>query len=394
MRELKRVEFIVIAIILSVVVCWYPVSRFILGFDYNGRTPLFLMILLLLIFGNRFRFVFKKPLVYFMILNIYIIINSFIKGLSGFQQGPFIFISVMVSPIIFMWIIVVMSKQDYDKTLKTLYIMFISYTLLTLFDSSIDDRFGIVINANTLAMNVLFSIVFASLLFLRKRITLIAYFLFIIIPTIIELRTASRTGVIAMAIVFLSVYLLSVKFSFRNMIVLLVVGVIMYFSVSYILEHSLIGERLLHTQEQSDAFVSQYGGGIWFLDRLGDRGPQYYLSWPLFLENFWTGIGFGNWINYNSLSLVAHSQYMVLYVENGIIAFIIYMAAIFWYFSSLTKTAKKYKRSFAVPVFFLVIIVDMLLMNFVMWSYDMYGYYAVFALGYVIVENKEKLLIK
>lgn len=385
------------ATLLAIVVCWIPISRFLLGFDHNGRIALIIILLLL------FRFFFgiqsiaaKKPMVYLLLLNVFIVINSAFKGLAGYIPGTFVFASTMVCPLVFMWVVTLMAEGDFDKTLKCLFVIFYLYTVLVFaFDSvsaNHQDRFGDVINSNTIAINVLFAIIFASLLYLRKQMSFLLYLGLLILPVYVEVITASRMGVIAMGIIFMAVYLLSVGLTFRSFFLFIVVGAVLWFGFNYLLENTMVGERLLMTQEQSESFSMSYGnGGI--LDKIGDRGAQYYLSWPTFLRNPLTGIGFGNWRLVNPLGYVCHSQYMVLYVENGVIAFILYILAVVWYIKNLIRFVRN--RAVVVsrktPVFFLVVIIVMMMINVVFWSYDAYGYYAVFALGYVSLINREKV---
>lgn len=391
-------SYFVLGTLLALVVSWIPISRFLLGFDHNGRTALVIMILLLLIYSDKIKKVaFKWPLISMLFLNIYISINSVVKGLNGYIPGPFVFFSLMICPLVFMWMIVLMSKKDFDKTLKCLLGVFYFYAVITLLFDSVSQshggRFGDVINANTIAINVLFTIIFSSLLFLRRQLSLLQYSLLLILPVYLEIITASRMGFVAMAIILMAVYLLSAKLTLKNVTIFILVGVVIFLGFNFIIDKTVVGERLLYTQVQSDHFSEMYETGL-FIDFLGDRGPQYYLSWPVFLQNFFTGIGFGNWRLLNPLGHVCHSQYLVLYVENGIIGFILYFSPFVWFFRKLLGLSRmNIKRvSNTIPLFLTVTLVVMLIMNLVLWSYDVYGYYAIFALGYVIVSNKEKIL--
>lgn len=388
-------SFTFASVLLTVVVSWFPISRFLLGFDYNGRTALFLALALLLFyFGQINKVAFKRPLIYFLLLNSFIILNSIFKGLEGFEPGPFIFITVMITPLVFMWMIVVMSQNDFDRTLKILLIIFYVYTLLTLLDGfSVRDtaRFGNIINPNTLALNVLFTIVFASFLYVRKQFSLTFYIFVIFLPVIIEILTGSRMGVLSMALIIMSVYIIKTGVTSKNLFALIVIGALLYLGSKYVIDYTDVGGRLLSTQEESETFRDRYATGT-ILDYLGDRGAQYNLSWQTFLDNFWTGIGFGNWVIINPLNLVCHSQYMVLYLENGILAFFLYMAAVFWLLKRLFVMAFKRLKGEGrqTPLLMIAIIIVLLLMNLVLWTYDAYGYYAMFALAYVVVNNKKE----
>ena len=71
------------------------------------------------------------------------------------------------------------------------------------------------------------------------------------------------------------------------------------------------------------------------MDRHGFYHSKKFLAPNIF------GIGMNNWVIYNPLDTICHSEYLVLYLENGLVAFIPYAIFIYLLMHSLRKEYKK-----------------------------------------------------
>lgn len=175
----------------------------------------------------------------------------------------------------------------------------------------------------------------------------------------------------------------SLKSLFLSLTILLVLVV----GFLLLMNYSEVGERMASTTEQTEIGTT---GTI--LDYFGDRGLQYFLSWPYFLRNPITGIGVGNWIGYNPFGLVCHSEYMVQYLEGGLISFVLY--CLFWAYmlKQLNLARKKsYNARIRSPRILLIfILLSILFANSVLWSYDMYCVFIVYALVLGFCQSGQK----
>lgn len=161
-----------------------------------------------------------------------------------------------------------------------------------------------------------------------------------------------------------------------GILALSIIAVITY----YILEHTLVGERLAGTTTQMEELGLATGT---ILDLFGDRGIQYYVSWPYFLDNLITGIGLRHWVEDGPTGHVCHSEYLTMYLENGLIGIALYAAFYYQIIKRLLQrkaaTAGTDKNIFK---YLLLTFIALLFINSVLWSFDALGFFAVYALSY------------
>lgn len=283
-----------------------------------------------------------------------------------------------------MWLVAYLSQVNFDKTIWILFIGFFLYTLLCFLNESAaseQDRLGgAAINANAIGLNAFFATAFALILYIRKKIKLLSLVVLLILPFYVAILTGSRMTLGASLFIIAGTFIVSrdkknILSLIGGLFILGVIAIITY----YILEHTLVGERLAGTTTQMEN--SDLATGT-ILDLFGDRGIQYYVSWPYFLDNLITGIGLRHWGEDGPTGFVCHSEYLTMYLENGLIGIALYAA--FYYqiikrlFQRKAATAGTDKNIFK---YLLLAFIAMLFINSVLWSFDALGFFAIYALS-------------
>lgn len=295
----------------------------------------------------------------------------------------FIYFKIIFDSVFFMWLVVYLSQINFDKTIWILFIGFYLYTLLCFFNGSMSagERLGGAINANTIGLNAFFATAFALFLYVRKKIKLLSLVVLLILPFYVAILTGSRMTLGASLFIIAGTFIVSrdkknILSLIGGIFILGVIAIITY----YILEHTLVGERLAGTTTQMEE--SDLATGT-ILDLFGDRGIQYYVSWPYFLDNLITGIGLRHWVEDGPTGYVCHSEYLTMYLENGLIGITLYAAFYYQIIKRLLQrkatTAGTEKNIFK---YLLLAFIAMLFINSVLWSFDALGFFAVYALSY------------
>ena len=188
------------------------------------------------------------------------------------------------------------------------------------------------ININQFAPVVGFFLLFFVYYAFLTRKSLSFTILIAIAPIIVIVLAGSRNGLL-----FLLAFMISLIFgplagkrvSFMRIFVTIVGVAIIWLGYDYILDNTVLGERIQYTTEQAERSDLETGIGI--LDAMGDRGIFYVKGWSDFLSHPFTGIGYNNFANVHreSLGLSLHTEYMIHLAEGGLIASVLY---IFFYF--------------------------------------------------------------
>lgn len=380
-----------IAFILIYVICSVPIQRFAQAVDGAGRFPTILLIFCcILILGKIKNDIFSKPLSIYLILAIYMLFNVLAKGT---YMPTFIYFKMIFDSVFFMWLVAYLSQVNFDKTIWILFIGFYLYTLLCFFNGSMSagERLGGAINANTIGLNAFFTIAFALILYVRKEIKLFLLVVLLILPFFVAIQTGSRMTLGASLFIIAGTFIVSrdkknILSLIGGIFILGVIAVITY----YILEHTLVGERLTGTSTQVEGGQLETGT---ILDLFGDRGFQYYVSWPYFLDNLITGIGLRHWAEDGPTGYVCHSEYLTMYLENGLIGIALYVAFYYQIIKRLLQrkaaTAGTDKNIFK---YLLLVFIAMLFINSVLWSFDALGFFAIYALSYTTASKTTRTI--
>lgn len=170
-----------------------------------------------------------------------------------------------------------------------------------------------------------------------------------------------------------------------RLIPLLIIVIIAYFGVYWILDNTLLGERMLETRDQGERFTDNE-----FLFYLGDRAIFYEGGWQLFLENPISGVGLRNFTLFGYSEIVLHSEYMVQLCEGGIIGSALYLMFCFSLFKRMKKTKQSQFNNISAWMTCLGEIVSIFFLSFITWTFDQIHYFIAIA---VIFSYCEKIKI-
>lgn len=377
-----------VALAVFVTIIWRPLVAWILPFDSAGRVPFLLLGLAFVVYFKRLiRTVFSFPLSLYCILAVYLFVNGALKGgADNYEQdGMYLmFCAVFQSPVI-MLIVASLAKKDFDGTIDWLKAALFVYPLLSIFFADIDGegRLNGGINANEIALTTAIFTVLQLLKFVRNKCSLQAAVITLLIPIFVIIRTGSRMGLAMVTVIILATILIKMKKrSFKSFALTGIALALFFIGFASVMSNSIIGKRMIGTTSQTEKNLLTTGT---ILDKFGDRGFQYFYSFPYFLDSPVTGIGLGNWIKYSPNGLVCHSEYMVQYVENGLLAFIPYMIFFLAIIRRIRKSRKsddQIKRKSASLLYAAMLTIAF--SNSVLWSYNQYCIFIIYALCFTL----------
>ena len=343
--------------------CYFPLT-ILVGFDLGGRGAFLASVLFFLIS-------YKDPLlkkvtknkmnVIFGLLILYHFINALIKGApvgSVFTS----FISMFN-----LYAMLIMAGYLYLKNeKKAIRFFLIGYALFIVLGFATGISMG---NEGRLAnegdyvshinINQFVPVVGLFLLFLvynkfhsQKR--LVRTIIIAIAPMIVLVMSGSRNGILFLLAFMIALVfggLAGRKLTFGQ-ILLAVIGIgVMWFGYDYIINNTVVGERIITTSEQAEMFNMETG--VWFLDVLGDRGIFYLIGWQDFLSHPISGIGYMNFstLHSNDLRFALHSEYLIHLVEGGLIAFVLFLS---FYYGVIKNLILIWKKRHAATIFVLL----------------------------------------
>lgn len=381
--------FVAMAVFITII--WRPLVAWVLPFDSAGRVPFLLLGLAFAVYFKRiWKTVLKFPLSLYCILAVYLFVNGLLKrGYDNYEQDGIylMFCAVFQAPAI-MLIVASLAKKDFDGTINWILAALFFYPLLSIFfaDIDVEGRLNGGLNANEIALATAVFTALQILKYIRNRSSLQFTIIILLLPLFVIIRTGSRMGLAMVTLIILAAILIKMKKrSARSFILTTAALVIFFVGFASILSNSIIGKRMVGTTSQSEKSLLTTGT---ILDKFGDRGFQYFYSFPYFLDHPVSGIGLGNWIKYSPNGLVCHSEYMVQYVENGLLAFIPYMI----FFLTIIRRIRK-RRNTDNPVIrksaglLYATMLSIVFSNSVLWSYNQYCIFIIYALCFTLSED-------
>ena len=384
-----------VAVSVAIAINWKPLTTWVLGVDAAGRVPFLLIALSLILYARRiWRTAFRFPLVLYCLVAVYMFVNGYLQ--QGYLTYPsdgvyLMFCAALQAPAI-MLLVAACARKDYDCTIDWLTLALYAYVLLSLFCSGITrtSRYNLDINANEIALYTAILCAVLLLKHFRGRLPFLPLLLFEAVPCYVIILTGSRMALAMIAIIF--VFAIFIRQNIKNVksiaISLLLIGVFAV-GMAYILKNTQIGARMMGTTTQMEQ--EKGTGTSTILDKFGDRGLQYFYSWPYFIENPVFGIGFKNWILYSPYKLVCHSEYMVQYVENGLLAFIPYMIFFLSLIGRVWKGRKhKDRRTRESALLLLATMLAITFSNSVLWSHDQFCIFVIYALCFSLDTPEKK----
>lgn len=376
-------KFALLAVIFRVI--WSPLQVWYIHADGAGMLSFyFLLAAFIASFREIKKTSWRKPLTIYAVLAVYMMFNGLLMGSAEMfpKNGEWIIVTHLLTPIMSMMIIANCASKDFDGSTKWMAYGLTVYCLLCMRNSTMDGqgRLNAEINANEIALSAAIGFGLYMLLYIRQAIDKKLMFFAIILAFLIVL-TGSRMGLAMIAL--MSFGMSALKFDLKNVTNFfgaLALTVILVTVSIYIMGNTLIGERMMGTTTDHEELIFETGT---ILDYYGDRGFQYYFSWPVFLEHPIFGIGFHQWQVYSLSGHVCHSEYMVQYVECGLVALFLFLA--FWY--QMMRNLNYYRkitreREKKTILFLIIILVTIVYSNSVLWSYNMICVFTIYALAY------------
>tara|TARA_Y100001954_G_C15809031_1_gene604195 strand:+ start:199 stop:1359 length:1161 start_codon:yes stop_codon:yes gene_type:complete len=378
-------------IFLFVAINWDPLTKTVLTFDAMGRSLVILIFLVLInnILVNQkefFKTLNNKAILLWFIWIIYNCINWYFTGFNdNYLTLPFFILIRLVLPLLVMVVVFHEFNKNKIILLKFLFFSFLFYSfigffILGSFDSS-DQMLGVL--GNNTPLNTTFLAFITMLLYYEKRISLLSLAIISAYIILIIFFSASRKafGSLSIYYILFIVSLLTYKPIYRFLSVIIAFG--FYSLIENFLYSSVLGERLLNTYDSGKIYNNT---GYDFLNYFGDRLYFYLVGIDEFIKSPFNGIGLNNFIFKTQSKMVIHSEYVVQFLECGIIGITIFIFFKYWFIKRIKSLNFNDKISYVILAGFTSII----FLQYSAWTYSFCMYFVSYGIlmGYL---NKQKI---
>lgn len=393
-NTLRSIDYVGLYVVILFIL-YSPLSNWILHFDMAWRIPFAISIVTFVaLFKSIIPIVSRTPFRFYVIVAFFQFFNGIFKEsyLNYSGNGVYLIAIHLFLPILTFLLTVNAARRNFDFTLKTITFCLFLYSILCCICSGlfVNGRTSSSINANEIALYSAIDVGLFFLCYIRRTMKGYALFL-VLIPITTVVITASRMGIIMSMIVVIGTWILHIFTSHKSVIQIVTNFIFLLCIVAgliFIICYSEVGERLKTTTEQAEQIKMETGT---VLDYYGDRGGQYYFSWPYFKEHPITGLGISNWGGkYNPTGMVCHSEYLVQYLEGGIVSFTLYL--IFWIgllkfvINRIKQRENNRLRQSAIII--MLILISIIFANSVLWTYDMHCVFVIYALALSMPSSK------
>lgn len=370
MRKYIKISYIT----LFIIIIWDALHAYILPFSGSGYI---LLCLVLVGVSNEMRYknfwknLNSEPYKYWFIWIIYTLINTFyITGYySDISKSTFIF---LVFQSFFVLLLISNKRYPILHLINLFMWAFFVRILFSLFFDSFTSlgndetlRLGEEFNANQIALGGLFLIILIGVkkLFTNK-LSSVNYIQFVFALYIIAI-TSSRSAAIAAIFVILSyIYVYRSKNLLKRYFKYFIVIILVFLSSIYTLNNTPIGARFVESFHKT---INADSPEVMFDSRMG----QYLQGINQFKNNPINGVGLHNFSAVGPVEVTAHSEYIVLFAESGIIGVLI--AFIFYrhIFVSIRKRKKNNVIDKRICEYFIFVMMTMLFVMTSTWVYIM-----------------------
>ena len=317
------------ALCLFLVIVWTPLQRFILQVDGKGRLVAAALALALLCeVVNRGAHLLRDPRVKLLSLwTAWCLLNTMV--FQDFGPNPLTPWELAVS-VLFPWAVYLLycksDEREAGLYAKTFVLAVAAYLVLTLlFDErNLDNRLGLVLNANEIAYVALLGMLATG--FLTTRASQRLFPLTAAVALLFSAITASKKAALS-ALAYIGVRLLAKELGTvrQQLVALAKVGAVVLVAVWGLLnifDHTVLAQRVQRTIEREQQ-ISQ-------VEKLFEGRARFYVrGWKLFVRHPVTGVGLRNYQRLANDFHVAHSEYVVQFAECGLIGFLLF-AAFHW----------------------------------------------------------------
>lgn len=359
------------------------------GIDGAGRVEMILMILSLFVNGPLL-FKTSNSIHVWLLWIIYCTINLHFKG---FYSETNSFSNWVIIHLLFPYMCMLVCYQAYrynfNNSLKAFFYAYLVYVVLGALGMSSIDSWDIGNRMENEMGNYFFNTAvllgfFASLIYYKKGISPLFYWIILGLVSFVLLLSGERKGLIALFVIILgSLYGINIKKARNSFLKNIFIVALAFILINIAFTYSSFGERMIYGVE-----TSEYDS--FFLKLMGDRGSMYFEGWELFLQNIWTGIGLNRYGLYNSFfpGLPLHTEYMVQLCECGLLGTSMFMI----FYGGMLKRIlillrRDEDRAFTVIIFSVFLAIS--IVNLVSWTYDNSNYFMVYGLLYACYDNKK-----
>ena len=273
------------------------------------------------------KIVYSKSLCVWGVLILYHLVNASIKNVPEVDIADYLHgLKMFASISIFTFLLSV----DMKKTLTFLIYSCVVWFSFALTTSGIHLRseFNQGINAITYGKIATCMAIYIMYLGMLNYSSMVKVCIKCTIPFIVVLAAQTRNSFAMIVFQLIGYYYgisLKAKIRLKNMLMLFLLAVILYYGIDYILHYTELGNRFL---DQDDVVQSQINNGIYtnsiWGKILGERLSYYVYGFQLFLANPLTGIGYNNYQYVTGGDYPMHPEYMLHVCEGGIVAIVFF----------------------------------------------------------------------
>jgi len=343
--------------------------------------------------NNRFwKSIFSPPAVFWLIWILYALINTFliVGYYSSTEQSPFVFISSIIVAFLF-FLFIIACKSNSRELINFLIFAFFCRLLLSLVFDKLEasgveyvQRFGTEFNSNIIAIGALFLISLIALKYIIYK-SFNAFDMCISIISILTIFiTASRKTYLALIVLIIGlVYIFRSKYLIKNILLGTLVFIILFFSITWTLKNTTIGERIVAGYEKT-IYAKE-------AEQMFDNRAGYFINgWELFKKYPVNGIGLKNFPYFNQSTHNLHTEYMVQLTECGVIGtflFIFFYWHIIKWLLLIRKVIIPYK---VIAETYLVLIIVMFALFLGAWKYNIPIMWVLIALAVRFIKTTQE----
>ena len=349
---------------------------------YIIAIGLMFMVILSNINNMRLKRVLKSPpVVIWIIWIIYSLSNWFLGPKYNFEMADPLYVARrQLMPIGMMIIVSFEGMRNSKRAIWTLTIIMLMYVLVGLLFqqsmSQIDDREDTMLG-NEVALTACVLGFFSFMASARSMIKdyILISILVIVMIGIFYLSTRKALGGIAIIAFFYVIGRYDIRKP-HHIIVLVVFGLLAYWAFGYIMENTMMGERLATVSDA--AYLRGANEDDLLLRIVGDRAGSYIWGWSIFLQNPITGIGLTNYPSYTMTGIPLHTEYIAELCENGIIGTVLYICFNVSILMMIFKSSSSYNRR--VKYVCLGGMACILFISLTAWTYSFPRYFSMFGI--------------
>lgn len=360
-------------------ITWVPIQRYYLQVDGAGRTILALSLLAVLFnIGEiqKRRHIFRSPaFICWNLLVLFSMINSFLKGFIS-EWGTLAFYQVnYIVPYVTLVTLIVELDINKKRCLRVLLWALMTFVFIGFIHMAGDtgERMEAEELGNALPLNAVCALLVSAFLYTQYRMKNFIFFTIVAILFLLIIASGTRKALGASVIILIGTILSkNSRLTFSSILQTTFWGLLIYYGIVYVLEHTLIGLRIVESVELTDVvFTDNKPLNDLLLTILGDRATMYWQGWFIWLQHPITGIGVMNFMIVSGIPFRLHTEYMVQLCENGLIGFILLVSVYYFLFKSIRR-----RKSMAMntKIMILFTLFSLLFLNLTAWTYSaMFG---------------------